>query len=214
MNYFVLFLGLLLSGCIKTMGPTHLSFYVDVPKQEPSPSKAVFSSVVPTDGPDGVCIYKNGKCDYSDLDFLIKDLKKEFKSNYLATHYALSIYYNSRPRHECGYMFMDSNIAEHENEYETKSNNLVLRTWATCPTTSFDYRTYVFYQNTEIGQINLLNSVYDEGNREWVKNIVPKIAVCAAKIGFKGKIGGEEYFVERPRSPSMEDFFKQCDMEW
>ena len=91
MNYFVLFLGLLLSGCIKTMGPTHLSFYVDVPKQEPSPSKAVFSSVVPTDGPDGVCIYKNGKCDYSDLDFLIKDLKKEFKSNYLATHYALAI---------------------------------------------------------------------------------------------------------------------------
>lgn len=213
--FYFLSLCCLLTGCVESTGTKYLSFYIDVPKQDPNPSKAVFSSVVPTDGPDGVCIYKNGKCDNSNLDFLIKDFKKEFDSDFIATYYALKVNDNINKFQGCGYMFMDSEIKEHENEYETKSNNLVLRTWATCPTEStFDYRTYVFYKNKEIGTVNLLNSVYDEGNREWVKKIVPKIALCAAKTGFKGVIGGEEYFVERPKSPSIEKFFNQCGMDW
>lgn len=216
MNLLILFFGLLLGGCATGSGPTYLSFYVDIPKQDSTPSKAVFSSIVPTDGPDGVCIYKNGKCDNSMLDLLIKDFKKEFKSDYLARYYATRIYYyNTQNLDDCGYMFMDSNIIEHENEYETKSNNMVLRTWATCPTNpTFDCRTYVFYKNKEIGQINLLNSRISKENKEWIKDIVLKIALCAAKTGFKGIIGGEEYFVERPKSPSMEEFFDQCGMDW
>ena len=146
--FYFLSLCCLLTGCVESTGTKYLSFYIDVPKQDPNPSKAVFSSVVPTDGPDGVCIYKNGKCDNSNLDFLIKDFKKEFDSDFIATYYALKVNDNINKFQGCGYMFMDSEIKEHENEYETKSNNLVLRTWATCPTEStFDYRTYVFYKN-------------------------------------------------------------------
>lgn len=204
------FFAIVLSACSSTR---YVSFNINVAKQDTEPNKAVFSSLNEVDGPDGVCIYKNGKCDTSEYDFLVNDFRKVYQSEAMARYHASAAKAKAHEMDGCGYWFTDGNIHEHENPYRTKTNNLVLSTYATCSAGNPYYSTTVFYKHEEIGKIRIPNPSYGESNRNYVKRIVPKIALCASKIGFSGRIGGERY-KENQKSPSMIEFFKKCDMSY
>ena len=196
---------LFLVGC--SAPSRYTSFSVNIPKQDPAPVKAVYTSTARISGPDGVCVYKNGKCDTSKYEFLVNDLRKAYGSDFLARQQAATILSKDEELFGCGYEFMDSNVKEHENEFETKSNNLVVNVFTLCGyAASHIIHATVYYKNQEIGTIKTNASL---SNQDYVKRMLLDIAQCAATTGFNGTIGGERYYEDKP-SPSIIKFFEQC----
>lgn len=189
--------------------------YVDINKTDKEPTKAVYTSLMPVDGPDGICVYVKGKCDNSEIDFLREDLYKAYNSKYLANYHANLIYQENHVSDGLSYTVIDNDIKQHENPYKTKSNNVVITPNYHVLNGSHYYTAKLHYKNQEIGEIRTggYNNIIDDEEKEWLKNTVPYMAWCAAKTGFHGKLGGEK-FKEDESSPSMVEFFKQCGIEY
>ncbi|MBO7053023.1 MAG: hypothetical protein J6W27_01160 [Alphaproteobacteria bacterium] len=205
---------LVLTAC--SSGPKYRTLYVDVNKTEKEPTTAVYTSLMPVDGPDGICIYVKGKCDTSELDFLKEDLYKAYNSKYLANYHANLIYQENHISDGLSYTVIDSDIKKHENPYKTKSNNIVIIPNYHVLDGSHYYTAKLYYKNKEIGEVRTGgygNRINADG-QEWLKNIMPTLSWCAAVTGFHGKLGGEEVEDEDKLSPSMIEFFKQCGIDY
>ena len=71
----------------------------------------------------------------------------------------------------------------------------------------------IFYKGKKIGKVESNSTGCSTEKTEHLKKVIPYIALCASRTGFSGTIGGEDY-EEGKKSPSMVEFFKQCDLEY
>ena len=214
-KFFILFVLVLLSACTSS-GPKYRSLYVDVNKTDKEPTSAVYTSLRPVEGPDGVCVYVKGKCDNSELDFLKEDLYNAYGSRYLANVQANLIYAENHKYDGKGWMVIDSDIKKHENPYKTKSNNVVITPDYNVINGSHYYTATLHYKNQKIGEIRTggYNAYFNSKDTEWLKEVVPMVAWCAATVGYQGKLGGEKAKEGQDRSPSMVEFFKGCGINY
>lgn len=113
----------------------------------------------------------------------------------------------------------DFSVLMYSDEFEYESNNNKSTKIVIAPFMyihkNYGLKCYhgatVYYKDKKIGKVESADQGCSDEKTSYMKYIIPRIAMCAARVGFNGTIGGETY-KEGEKSPSLNAFFQSCDM--